>query len=103
MFCVEIFKCNFIGYANSTCDVSLHTCDVTRCVICISKNIQYLDKEQNYKNSTKEVKLCECRCSLQRNQENTGQNLSSNFFLSKLKKLKRFLDVLKMIVMVVFL
>ena len=43
-------------------------CDVTR-AICISNNHEYLDKEQNYKNSTKEV----FKCSLQWNQENIGQ------------------------------
>ena len=30
-------------------------CDVTRCIICISNKVKYLDKEHNYKNSTKEV------------------------------------------------
>ena len=30
-------------------------CDVTRCVMCISKKVEYLDKEQSYKNSTKQV------------------------------------------------
>ena len=29
-----------------------YQCDVTRCVICISNNGEYLDKEQSYKNST---------------------------------------------------
>ena len=26
-------------------------CDVTRCVICISNNVEYLDKEEGHKNS----------------------------------------------------
>ena len=30
-------------------------CDVTRCIICISNKVEFLDKEQSYKNSTKEV------------------------------------------------
>ena len=28
---------------------------VTRCVVCICNKVEYLDKEQSYKNSTKEV------------------------------------------------
>ena len=32
-------------------------CDVTRCVICRSNRIEYLDKERGYKTSTKEVIL----------------------------------------------
>ena len=31
--------------------------DVTRCIICTPNNAKYLDKERNYKNSTKEVML----------------------------------------------
>ena len=31
--------------------------DVPRCVVCISNNVEYLDKEQGYKNTTKEVIL----------------------------------------------
>ena len=27
------------------------------CVVCISNKVEYLDKEENYKNSTKEVTL----------------------------------------------
>ena len=30
-------------------------CDVTRCIICISNKVEYLDKEHSHKNSTKEV------------------------------------------------
>ena len=30
-------------------------CDVTRCIICISSKVEYLDKEHSNKNSTKEV------------------------------------------------
>ena len=30
-------------------------CDVKRCAICIFNNVEYLDKEQSYKNSNKEV------------------------------------------------
>ena len=26
-------------------------CDVTRCVICMSNNVEYLDKEEGHKNS----------------------------------------------------
>ncbi len=29
--------------------------DVTSCVICISNEVEYLEKEASYKNSTKEV------------------------------------------------
>ena len=29
--------------------------DVTRCVICISNIVEYLNKEESHKNSTKEV------------------------------------------------
>ena len=32
-------------------------CDVTRCVICISNKVEYLDKKRSHKNSTKEVIL----------------------------------------------
>ena len=32
-------------------------CDVTRCVICISNKVEHLEKEESYKNSTKEVLL----------------------------------------------
>ena len=39
----------------------------------ISNNFEYLDKEQSYRNSTKEVG-CEFKCFLQYNQEKTGQN-----------------------------
>ena len=39
----------------------------------ISNNVEYLDKEQRYRNSTKEVG-CDFKCSLQCNQEKTGQN-----------------------------
>ena len=31
-------------------------CDVTRCVICISNNVEYLNKEESKKNSTKEYR-----------------------------------------------
>ena len=31
--------------------------DVTSCVICISNNVEYFEKEWTYKNSTKEVAL----------------------------------------------
>ena len=31
--------------------------DVTRCIIYISNRIEYLDKEQSYKNSTREAIL----------------------------------------------
>ena len=31
--------------------------DVTNCVTCISKNVEYLEKEGSYKNSTREVTL----------------------------------------------
>ena len=31
--------------------------DVTSCIICISNNVEYLEKEESYKNSTKEVTL----------------------------------------------
>ena len=30
-------------------------CDVERCAICILNNIEYLHKEQSYKNSNKEM------------------------------------------------
>ncbi len=32
-------------------------CIVTSCVICISNNVEYLEKEEIYKNSTKEVTI----------------------------------------------
>ena len=45
-------------------------CDVTRCVICISSNIEYFNKEQGFFT----MKLyCEFKCSLQCNKENTAQ------------------------------
>ncbi len=31
--------------------------DVTSCVICISNNVEHLEKEGSYKNSTKDVTL----------------------------------------------
>ena len=31
--------------------------DISGCVICISNKVEYLDKEESYKNSTKEVIL----------------------------------------------
>ena len=31
--------------------------DTTRCIICISNNIEYLDKKHSYRTSTKEVLL----------------------------------------------
>ena len=31
--------------------------DVDGCIICISDTVEYLDKEENYNNSTKEVVL----------------------------------------------
>ena len=31
--------------------------DVTSCVICISNEVEYLEKEESNKNSTKEVTL----------------------------------------------
>ena len=43
-------------------------CHVTRCVICISNNVEYLDQEQSYRNSTKEVG-CELKCFSQCNEE----------------------------------
>ena len=33
-------------------------CDVTRCIICISNEVQYLNEEPSYKHFTKEVILC---------------------------------------------
>ena len=30
-------------------------CDITRCIICISNKVKYLEKEESYKNSTKQV------------------------------------------------
>ena len=36
---------------------SLCTHDVTRCIICISNKVRYLDKEHSYKNFTKDVIL----------------------------------------------
>ena len=53
--------------------IDIMQCHVTHCVICISNNVKYFDKEEYYKNS----KLyCEFKCSLQCNQENTGTFLS---------------------------
>ena len=36
--------------------------DVTSCVICISSNVEYLEKEGSYKNSAKEVALLSSQC-----------------------------------------
>ena len=32
-------------------------CDDTRCVNCMSNNVEYLNKKESFKNSTKEVML----------------------------------------------
>ena len=49
-------------------------CDVTSCVICISNNVGYLEKEESYKNSTKKLH-CHFKLSLQCNQK-TFDNIS---------------------------
>ena len=46
-----------------------------QCDFCTSNNGEYLDKEESYKGSAKEI-CCEFKYSLQHNQENTGQRES---------------------------
>ena len=55
----------------------MHTmqCDVTRCIIYISNNFEYFDKE--YTKILQKKLYFEFKLSLQYNQENDGQNLVS--------------------------
>ena len=40
-------------------------CDVISCVICVSNKVEYLEKEMCWRNSTKEMILCDFKRYLQ--------------------------------------
>ena len=58
---IQVHCSSFYCYLlrNKQCHIETHYAlyDVTSCVICISNEVEYLEKEGSYKNSTKEVTL----------------------------------------------